>query len=49
MAQKEGILCGISGGASTYVALQIAKELGPGKRVLAIIPDTGERYLSMNL
>lgn len=49
LAQKEGILCGISAGASTFVALQIAKKLGPGKRVLAIIPDTGERYLSMDI
>ena len=46
LARKEGILCGISAGASTYVALQIAKKIGPGKRVLSIIPDTGERYLS---
>lgn len=49
LAQKEGILCGVSAGASTFVALQIARELGPGKRILSIIPDTGERYLSMDL
>ena len=49
LAQKEGILCGISAGASTFVALQIAKKLGKGKKVLSIIPDTGERYLSMEL
>lgn len=49
LAQKEGILCGVSAGASTFVALKMAKELGPGKRILSIIPDTGERYLSMGL
>lgn len=49
LARKEGILCGISAGASTFVALQIAKKLGPGKRVLSVIPDTGERYLSMDI
>ena len=49
LAREEGILCGISAGASTYVALEIAKKLGPGKRVLSVIPDTGERYLSMDL
>ncbi len=48
LALKEGILCGVSAGASTFAALQIAKELGPGKRILSIIPDTGERYLSMD-
>lgn len=49
LARQEGILCGISAGASTYAALETAKQLGPGKRVLCIIPDTGERYLSMDL
>ncbi|MDK2934423.1 MAG: cysteine synthase [Clostridiales bacterium] len=49
LARKEGILGGISAGASTFVALQMAKRFGPGKRVLSIIPDTGERYLSMDL
>jgi cysteine synthase len=49
LARKEGILCGISAGASVFAALQIAKKIGPGKRVLSIIPDTGERYLSMDL
>ncbi|MTI48536.1 MAG: cysteine synthase A [Firmicutes bacterium] len=49
LAKKEGILCGISAGASTFVALQVAKKLGPGKKILAIAPDTGERYLSMNI
>jgi len=46
LAKKEGVLCGISTGAATFAALQIAKKLGKGKTVLAIAPDTGERYLS---
>ena len=49
LARKEGILTGISAGASTFAAIQIAKKLGEGKKVLSIIPDTGERYLSMDL
>ena len=46
--EKEGILCGISSGAALWAALQVAKELGPGKNVVTILPDTGERYLSMD-
>lgn len=46
LAKEEGILAGISSGAAVSVALKIAKEIGPGKRVLVIAPDTGERYLS---
>lgn len=48
-AAKEGILGGISSGAAVYAALEVAKKLGKGKKVLAIIPDTGERYLSTPL
>jgi cysteine synthase len=48
-AREEGILGGISSGAAIYAALQVAKELGKGKKVLAIIPDNGERYLSTPL
>lgn len=46
LASKEGILCGISAGGNVFAALQVAKELGAGKTVVTIIPDTGERYLS---
>lgn len=47
--KEEGILGGISGGAAIYAAIQVAKKLGKGKKVLAIIPDNGERYLSTPL
>ncbi len=49
LAKKEGILAGISSGANVFAALQIAKKLGKGKKVLVILPDTGERYLSTAL
>lgn len=49
VAAKEGILVGISAGAAIYSALEVAKELGTGKKVLAIVPDNGERYLSTAL
>jgi len=49
LVRKEGILCGISSGAAFFAALQVAKELGPGKNVVVILPDTGERYLSTDL
>lgn len=48
-AKEEGILGGISSGAAIAAALKVAKELGKGKKVLAIIPDNGERYLSTPL
>ncbi len=48
-AKEEGILGGISSGAAIYAALQVASELGKGKKVLAIIPSNGERYLSTPL
>ena len=49
LSQQEGIFVGISAGAIAWSALEIAKELGPGKRVVAVLPDTGERYLSTAL
>jgi cysteine synthase A len=49
LAREEGIFCGISSGAITVAALQVAQELGPGKRVVSIICDFGERYLSHEL
>lgn len=49
LATREGLLLGPSSGASVWAAMQIAKRLGTGKRVLCIAPDTGERYLSMDI
>ena len=47
LAQQEGIFCGISSGATFAAALQVARELAkPGDAILAMLPDTGERYLS---
>lgn len=48
-AEKEGVLIGISAGGALYVALQIAKKLGKGKKVLTVAPDGGEKYISMGL
>lgn len=49
LAREEGILGGISSGAAVVAACRVAERIGPGKRLLAILPDTGERYLSMNI
>jgi len=49
VAKEEGILGGISSGAAIFAALQVAKKLGKGKRVVAIVPSNGERYLSTPL
>jgi cysteine synthase A len=47
LAHLEGLLVGISSGAAFHAALEIARELGPGKNVVTILPDTGERYFSL--
>jgi cysteine synthase A len=48
LAREEGLLVGISAGANVLVASQIARELGPGKRVVTVLCDTGERYFSLD-
>ncbi|MFC4737783.1 cysteine synthase A [Bacillus daqingensis] len=48
-AREEGILGGVSSGAAIYAALETAKKLGKGKKVVAVIPSNGERYLSTPL
>ena len=49
LAKDEGILVGISSGGNVWAALQVAKKLGKGKKVLTVAPSTGERYLSTPL
>jgi cysteine synthase A len=49
LARKEGIFCGISSGATFAAAVKVAREAGKGAVVLAMLPDTGERYLSTPL
>jgi cysteine synthase A len=47
LVAEEGILAGISAGAAAWAAMQVAQRLGPGKTVVVVLPDTGERYLSL--
>ena len=47
--EKEGVLLGISSGAAIYAAIEIAKKIGKGKKVLAVAPDGGEKYISMGI
>jgi cysteine synthase A len=47
LAREEGLLVGVSAGAAAFAALQAARELGAGKRVVVVLPDTGERYFSL--
>ncbi len=49
LAAKEGVLSGSSGGAAVFAALQVAQRLGAGKRVVTVIPDSAERYLSKKI
>lgn len=49
LARTQGILAGISSGANYHAALTLAKKMGKGKKVVTILPDTGERYLSSGL
>ena len=47
LCREEGLLVGISAGANVVASLKVAKRLGEGKRVVTVLPDTGERYLTM--
>ena len=49
LAAQEGVLAGSSAGANVFASLQVAKRLGPGKRVVTMIPDSAERYLSKKI
>ncbi|MBI5284142.1 MAG: cysteine synthase A [Chloroflexi bacterium] len=49
LTREEGLLVGISAGANAWAAVQVAKKLGSGKRVVTMLCDTGERYLSVSL
>ena len=49
LARVEGVLAGSSSGANVFAALKVAKELGPGKRVITVVPDSAERYLSKGI
>lgn len=49
LAREEGILTGISGGATFAVAMKLAETAAPGSVILAMLPDTGERYMSTPL
>lgn len=47
LAREEGLMVGISSGANVFGAMKIARRLGPGKNVVTVLPDTGERYISI--
>ena len=49
LARREGIMCGISSGTNVAAALRLAKQLGKGKTVVTVLPDTAERYFSTPL
>jgi cysteine synthase len=49
LASEEGVLAGGSGGGNVWAAVEIAKRLGPGKRIVTVVPDSSERYLSKGI
>jgi cysteine synthase A len=49
LAAREGVLAGSSGGANVFGSLKVARRLGSGKRVITMIPDSAERYLSKKI
>ncbi len=49
LAREEGLMCGISSGTNVAAAVKLAKKLGPGRRVVTVLPDTAERYFSTPL
>ena len=49
LAREEGLLCGVSSGTNVAAACRLARKLGPGKTVVTLLPDTGERYFSTAL
>jgi cysteine synthase A len=49
LAREEGVLAGGSGGANVWAAIQVARRLGPGKRIVTVVPDSAERYLSKGI
>jgi cysteine synthase A len=49
LASEEGVLAGSSSGANVFAAVELAKELGPGRRVVTVVPDSAERYLSKGI
>jgi len=48
LAREEGITAGMSSGAAVWAATEIARRLGPGKRVVTVLPDTWDRYTSID-
>ncbi len=49
LARNEGVMSGSSGGANVFAAISMARRLGPGKRVVTVVPDSAERYLSKGI
>ena len=49
LAREEGLMCGITSGTNVVAALRMAEQLGKGKTVVTVLPDTAERYISTQL